>query len=162
MNSTNKLNKSVDVSIANVSLDKINHDFNVKGKKFYIIVNKEGKHIGVSKKFFDSHKKFVKKVVSNGAYIYYSYNSKERHLAYKPQFLIGAARSISNFFMDKYRMFQGIKHNWNSPLLNAFVIDFSTILADIFGFKSISSWLTLLCRIYSLILRVCDFKQHQY
>lgn len=130
-----------------------------KGQKFYLMHTKQGKTIRVTQEFFDSHKQYVKKVVIQGAYVYHSYPTKDR--GYKPQ-LLETARRLYDFVKDKILMIQGIRQNFTNPHTYAFIIDFLTIVTDMFTHKVASTWITILCRVYSLILRFSEFKQQGY
>jgi len=136
--------------------------------KQYFIINKDNECVRVTKKFFDTHKIFVKKIKCLDGVKYYSLRSKLAKETfnvknYSPQFLITACRDIYQFFKDKIEFVRAISANYNNPHMNSFIIDFSCLMADMFGFKGMSAWLTILCRIYSLIIRFVDFRNaHRY
>lgn len=131
------------------------------GCKRYYIINREGEMVNVNKKFFDTHKKFVRKIVMEDAVYYYSSGDKvllEKAKLYEPQSL-ALFRSMYSSLLDKISLARAISNNVGNPHLNAFIIDFVAILSDMWGYHTMTSWGIILCRIYSLILRYVEFSQ---
>lgn len=97
------------------------------------------------------------KILKHGRFSLFFYN-----IPYDPEFGISSIPilgSLHNFVLDKVSFFQGLNRVWGTPNMNAFIINFLTIIVDCFGMKTLTSWISILARIYALILDYTGFRK---
>jgi len=78
--------------------------------------------------------------------------------SYEPQIHVPILSGLFKSVVDKLLLVKGAALEWGSDDMNAFVINLLTILVDAFGFKSFTNWISILMRIYALILNFAGFK----
>jgi hypothetical protein len=100
------------------------------------------------------------KIISKKGYVFCIFNYENRtETSYTPQFDVPVFSGLYRFALDKLALFKGLSREWASDEMNAFVIQLVTVIMDGFGFKSFSSWISIVMRVYSLILTYSGFRK---
>lgn len=98
------------------------------------------------------------KIAIEGKYVFCMYNFNRK--IYKPEIGIPSIfTGTFNFVMDKAMLMKGLARESGSDEMNAFLINLLTIIVDAFGFKSMTSWISIIMRVYSLILTYSGFRK---
>jgi hypothetical protein len=98
------------------------------------------------------------KMISRKGFVFCMYNYASKRV-YTPQVDIPILSGLYTFVMDKIILMKGLSREWASDEMNSFMIQVVTLIMDGFGFKSFTSWISIVMRVYSLILTYSGFRK---